>query len=205
MSKKRGLSLEEKRTRMLEIFTEKNEFFHLKEIEKLAPKLKGITPMSVKEVLQGLVDDDLVNCEKVGSSSYYWTFSSQALNDRLKKTKKLNDELQNFTKKIASTKQGLTEAEETRKDSKGREELLQELAKLEKEKANLQVEIAKYKECDPEVVNAITDETQIAKESANRWTDNMFNLKSWIKRKFPIDEAVINKQFEIPEELDYVE
>nr|XP_026693349.1 meiotic nuclear division protein 1 homolog [Ciona intestinalis] len=205
MSKKRGLSLEEKRTRMLEIFTEKNEFFHLKEIEKLAPKLKGITPMSVKEVLQGLVDDDLVNCEKVGSSSYYWTFSSQALNDRLKKTKKLNDELQNFTKKLASTNRGLAEAEETRKDSKGREELLQELAKLEKEKANLQLEIAKYKECDPEVVNAITDETQIAKESANRWTDNMFNLKSWIKRKFPIDEAVINKQFEIPEELDYVE
>lgn len=42
-SKKRGLSLEEKRKRMLDLFIEKNEFLHLKEVEKLAPKLKGIS------------------------------------------------------------------------------------------------------------------------------------------------------------------
>jgi len=41
MSKKRGLSLEEKRTRMLEIFYEKKDFFLLKELEKIAPKEKG--------------------------------------------------------------------------------------------------------------------------------------------------------------------
>jgi hypothetical protein len=41
MSKKRGLSLEEKRTRLLEVFFEKKEFFQLKELENIAPKLKG--------------------------------------------------------------------------------------------------------------------------------------------------------------------
>ena len=41
MSKKRGLSLEEKRTKMLEIFYEKKDFFLLKELEKIAPKEKG--------------------------------------------------------------------------------------------------------------------------------------------------------------------
>jgi hypothetical protein len=41
MSKKRGLSLEEKRMRMLEIFYEKKDFFLLKEMEKIAPKEKG--------------------------------------------------------------------------------------------------------------------------------------------------------------------
>jgi hypothetical protein len=41
MSKKRGLSLEEKRTRMLEIFYEKKDFFLLKEMEKIAPREKG--------------------------------------------------------------------------------------------------------------------------------------------------------------------
>ena len=39
MSKKRGLSLEEKRSRMLEIFYEKKDFFLLKELEKIAPKV----------------------------------------------------------------------------------------------------------------------------------------------------------------------
>ena len=53
-SKKRGLSLEEKRQRMLEIFYTKKEFFLLKELEKIAPKEKGITSQSVKDVLQSL-------------------------------------------------------------------------------------------------------------------------------------------------------
>ena len=41
MSKKRGLSLEEKRTKMLEIFYDKKDFFLLKELERIALKEKG--------------------------------------------------------------------------------------------------------------------------------------------------------------------
>ncbi|CDR43523.1 RHTO0S08e02696g1_1 [Rhodotorula toruloides] len=42
---------------MLDLFRETKEFYKLQELEKLAPKTKGITSMSVKEVLQSLVDD----------------------------------------------------------------------------------------------------------------------------------------------------
>ena len=41
MSKKRGLSFEEKRTRIRELFYERKDFFLLKELEKIAPKEKG--------------------------------------------------------------------------------------------------------------------------------------------------------------------
>jgi DNA-binding transcriptional MerR regulator len=44
--------------------------FHPQEIEKLASK-KGVTLQSVKEVLQGLVDDDLVSMDKVGIQNVY--------------------------------------------------------------------------------------------------------------------------------------
>ena len=40
-SKKKGLSLEEKRQRMMEIFYETEDVFLLKDIEKIAPKSKG--------------------------------------------------------------------------------------------------------------------------------------------------------------------
>lgn len=40
------------------------------EVEKLAAK-KGVTIQSVKEVLQGLCDDDLVCMEKVGIQNVY--------------------------------------------------------------------------------------------------------------------------------------
>ena len=46
---------------MLELFHEKKDVFQLKELEKICPKEKGITSMSVKDVLQSLVDDNLVS------------------------------------------------------------------------------------------------------------------------------------------------
>ena len=42
-SKRRGLSVEEKRTRLLELFFEKKDFFQLKELEKMGQKEKGIS------------------------------------------------------------------------------------------------------------------------------------------------------------------
>ena len=74
MSKRKGVSFEEKRIRMLELFYEKREFFTLKELEKIAPKEKGIVAQAVKDVLQTLVDDGLVRSEKIGTSVYFWTF-----------------------------------------------------------------------------------------------------------------------------------
>jgi hypothetical protein len=51
---------------MMELFFETKDVFQLKDMEKIAPKEKGITAMSVKEVLQSLVDDGMVDCERLG-------------------------------------------------------------------------------------------------------------------------------------------
>ncbi|KAG9087154.1 hypothetical protein FS749_003138, partial [Ceratobasidium sp. UAMH 11750] len=72
----RGLSAEEKRVKLVEIFHETRDFYQLKELEKLGPKLKGIVSQSVKEVLQSLVDDNLVQSDKIGSSNFFWCFPS---------------------------------------------------------------------------------------------------------------------------------
>ena len=75
--KKKGLSVEEKRKRMIEFFYETTEVFQLKDIEKRCSKEKGITLQTVKEILDGLVDDGLVDAEKVGTSNYFWAFPSK--------------------------------------------------------------------------------------------------------------------------------
>ena len=36
--------------------------------------------MSVKEILQSLVDDDLVDSDRIGTSNYFWAFPSKAAN-----------------------------------------------------------------------------------------------------------------------------
>ena len=38
------------------------------------------------------------------------------------------------------------------------------------ERAELQKELERYRECDPEVIDAMKEETKVAKEAANRWT-----------------------------------
>jgi len=38
-----------------------------------------IASMSVKEVLQSLVDDNLVDTDKIGTSIYFWAYPSKAM------------------------------------------------------------------------------------------------------------------------------
>ncbi len=64
MASKRGLSADEKKKRMLDFFFEKQDFFQLKDLEKLCSVEKGITVNTIKDILTSLVDDGLVDTEK---------------------------------------------------------------------------------------------------------------------------------------------
>uniref|UniRef100_UPI0037E9AAE6 meiotic nuclear division protein 1 homolog isoform X1 n=1 Tax=Semicossyphus pulcher TaxID=241346 RepID=UPI0037E9AAE6 len=205
MSKKKGLSLEEKRTRMMEIFFETKDVFQLKDIEKIAPKTKGITPMSVKDVLQSLVDDNMVDCERVGTSNYYWAFPSKALHARKHKLEELQKQDSEAKQRKVSLQKAVEKAKVGREDTKERGSLLKELKALREEKTQLQAEVEKYRECDPEVVEEMKKSNVVAKEAVSRWTDNVFAIKSWTKKKFSFDDSRINKAFGIPEDFDYMD
>jgi Fe2+ or Zn2+ uptake regulation protein len=56
----KGLSVDEKRKRMIDFFYEKQDFFQLKDLEKLCSVEKGITVNTIKDILMNLVDDGLV-------------------------------------------------------------------------------------------------------------------------------------------------
>ncbi|PIO56585.1 Mnd1 family protein, partial [Teladorsagia circumcincta] len=111
-SRKKGLSLEEKRAKMLELFYESQEFFQMKELEKIAPKQKGVIAQSVKEVTQSLVDDGLVECEKIGTFVCYWAFPSKALQTRKRKLKELEESVCDLEAKI---KEGTAQLKELKK------------------------------------------------------------------------------------------
>lgn len=50
--------------------------------------------MSVKEVLQSLVDDNMVDTERVGTSNYYWAFPSKALHARKRRLEELEGQVE---------------------------------------------------------------------------------------------------------------
>uniref|UniRef100_G3MNW5 Meiotic nuclear division protein 1 homolog n=1 Tax=Amblyomma maculatum TaxID=34609 RepID=G3MNW5_AMBMU len=204
MSKRKGVSAEEKRQRMLQVFYEKKDVFQLKDLEKIGPKEKGVIAQAVKDVVQSLVDDGLVDSEKIGTSVYFWSFPSKAVSTRKRKIDDLKSKVEDVQKKLKSVENQLAKAQVGREDSSEREKLIAQLSELEQSRDELSAELQKHRDCDPEVLEEIKKQTVVAKDAANRWTDNIFAIKSWVKNKFFIEEAVLNKQFNIPEELDYI-
>uniref|UniRef100_A0A8C5DVK8 Meiotic nuclear division protein 1 homolog n=1 Tax=Gouania willdenowi TaxID=441366 RepID=A0A8C5DVK8_GOUWI len=172
MSKKKGLSLEEKRTRMMEIFFDSKDVFQLKDIEKIAPKSKGISPMTVKDVLQSLVDDNMVDCERVGTSNYYWAFPSKAVHARKHKLEELQKQASEAKQRKESLQKAVEKAKIGRQDTKERSSMLKELQALREERTQLQAELEKYRECDPEVVEEMRKSNVVAKEAVSRWTES---------------------------------
>ncbi|CAH1801137.1 unnamed protein product [Owenia fusiformis] len=205
MSKRKGLSVEEKRSRMMDFFFEKKDFFLLKELEKQCQKEKGITSMSVKDIVQSLVDDGMVDTDKIGTSIYFWAFPSKASQNRKRKINELEEELKEVEKKYAETQEKCQKMKIGKEDTDERHQILKELQSKTEEHEHLLKDIERFKECDPEMLEAMKQEVDVAKEAANRWTDNVFSTKSWVKNKFCVEDSVIDKQFGIPEDLDYVE
>lgn len=76
MSKKRGLSLEDKRNVILQIYHDSRIPYNLKEIESRGSKA-GVVSQTIKDVNQSLVDDSMVMVDKIGSANIYWSFPSK--------------------------------------------------------------------------------------------------------------------------------
>ncbi|KAL8624693.1 hypothetical protein ACOMHN_038239 [Nucella lapillus] len=204
-SKKKGLSFEEKRTRMIDLLYEKKDFFQLKDLERMGPKEKGITSQSVKEVVQSLVDDALVDTDKIGTSIYFWAFPSKASQNRKRKIEDLTKKLRDLESKKQDVQSQLVKARVGKDDTEERSSVQSDLSEARDTLKQLEGELAKYCESDPEVLEQQKKETTTALEAANRWTDNVFSIKSWVKNKFCCEESVLDKQFDIPSDFDYVE
>lgn len=207
MSKKRGLSLEEKREKILQIFYDSQDFFLLKELEKSGPK-KGVISQSVKDVVQSLVDDDLASKDKIGTSVYFWSLPSCAGNQLRTVHRKLNSDLQSSKKRHAELVDQCEALRKGREESDEREEALAELKTIEMKYNELKEEMEKYADNDPAAVQAMKEAIEVAHAAANRWTDNVFTLRQWCSNNFPQAKEQLENMYQeagITDEFDYLE
>ncbi|XP_022144944.1 meiotic nuclear division protein 1 homolog isoform X1 [Momordica charantia] len=214
MSKKRGLSLEEKREKMLQIFYDSQDFFLLKELEKLGPR-KGVISQSVKDVVQSLVDDDLVFKEKIGTSVYFWSLPSCAGNQLRNVYRKLESDLQTgknrleeLTEQCDALKKGREESECFLSCQEERKEALAELKAIELKYNELKVEMVQYADNDPAAFEAMKNAIEDAHAAANRWTDNIFTLRQWCSNNFPQAKEQLENMYKevgITDDFDYLE
>ncbi|EYU30672.1 hypothetical protein ABFS83_11G055300 [Erythranthe nasuta] len=207
MSKKRGLSLEEKREKMLQIFYDSQDFFLLKELEKSGPK-KGVISQSVKDVIQTLVDDDLVFKDKIGTSVYFWSLPSCAGNQLRSIQKKLDSDLQTSKKRYIELTDQCNALKKGREESDERETALGDLKAIQQKYNELKDEIAQYSDNDPATFEAMKKAIEVAHASANRWTDNIFTLRQWCSNNFPQAKEQLDSLYNevgITDDIDYLE
>jgi len=203
--KKRGLSLEEKRTKMLEIFYEKKDVFQLKELEKLGPAEKGVIAQSVKEVVQSLVDDGYVDSERVGTSQYFWAFPSKAMQTRKRKLEWCENREAELDLKYNLEIAEINAAKMSRTENPERNQALAAVHLGRMENERLKVALNQFRDSDPEVIRKEREDITKFIACANRWTDNIFAFRTWLKDKFSMDVTEINNSFQISDDMEYVE
>lgn len=137
-----------------------------------------------EEVNNALVDDGLVDKEKIGGSNFFWSFPGKK--DRLLQIQyeTLLEEIEASKIRLADAESKLADAKRGREDEDGeRATKLARLAALEKEKQSLTTELESLKENDPQALADLEQEYKLVLAAANRWTDNIFQVSSRHKRK----------------------
>ena len=134
---KKGLSRDEKLQKVQELLHESKTAMTLKELEQKCYKDKGVVANTVKDIAQELVSDNLICCEKIGLSNYYWSFPSQALVVRRTKEAALQDSIASKKRRRDElvAEQDQLEAARVDDDATARSEKLQKLAALRDEEA----------------------------------------------------------------------
>lgn len=149
MSSKKGLSKDQKKAKMLEIFHESGEVFNYKEIEKIAQKKKGIVLQSVKAILQELIDDGAVETKKTAGTVLYWSFKA-------KKSKVLNEQISNIKEvlsqensRAAKIQEILDKLQDSKSNMEEIQKIQEEISDLAREKEELESKLKSLKENNP--------------------------------------------------------
>jgi len=152
--------------------------------------------------LQSLVDDGLVQGDKIGSSNFFWSFPSQRgaiLQGRLDVVKETRG---SYESQMAELRAAVQAEKAARPESEERVVLLETLAASKKELAILEKELSDYGACDPTKVEDKKRGVTLAKEASIRWTDNYSMLLSHFTRQTCLNPDEIRKYLEIGDDYE---
>lgn len=91
-----------------------------------------------------------------------------------------------------------------REDTAQRTADLAKLATLQAEKAALEAELKTFADSDPDTLVELKKHAAAAKAGADRWTDNVWVLKSYLVNKCGKEPKEADKILGITEDFDYV-
>ena len=148
---------------------------------------------------QSLVDDFLVNSDKIGSSNFFWSFPSKHGQDLKRKRDLMLDTVQSSGSLDEKLENALSNRSHPDRKAK-----MQKLRSLLEEDKELDIMIQKNKENDPAELQRILKQVAMNKESVNRWTDNIWAVKKFLTKSKGLGSKEADKFLKINAGFDYV-
>ncbi|KAG0147220.1 hypothetical protein CROQUDRAFT_656324 [Cronartium quercuum f. sp. fusiforme G11] len=201
MSKRTGVSAEEKLSRMINFFHSSNSFYTIKDLQKLVPKATGIVSQSVEDTVKSLVDDGLVKLEKVGSVNLYWSFTSEQAVSINRAIKKQDQELQILKASVLNLERTVELESVDREDTLERQIGLQDILQLQTIIKALQEELEKCTVMNSERIEEKVKLCELYKSGAENWTDNLSTLAKHCLDQFMMDHSTFCREFGL--EVDF--
>ncbi|CCW62537.1 unnamed protein product [Phytomonas sp. EM1] len=226
MSKKKGLSAEEKVEKVAGWFESHPEPYTLKELQSLIPKSTGVIYQSIEECVEILVAENRLHQEKIGVQTLVWKFpltelqKQHALAMELKTVKNSKTPAARLaTMSVAALQarrrilgENLTRLNaailqrqgEVGSPTESKSEM-QQLETLTRRRARLRTELQQLAAFDPGVMDKLHAAITIAVEAANRWTENFFLLENYITSRMGQSSKELRALLCIPSEFDYID
>ncbi|KAF2072234.1 hypothetical protein CYY_006457 [Polysphondylium violaceum] len=200
-SRKKQYTPEEKKAKLLEFFHKTADVYPGKEVESEGSKYTGFTMIVVKETLATLVEEGLVQTDKIGSSNYFWSFASFDLEQKKQQIADLVESIETIRDKITQQQEKNDAYQKERQESDERTKNIDKLEQLRQTSTTLKQELAKYG--DYELIESVKEDIKIAISAINRYTDNISSLRNFCDRKYSIQSSDFNRSFEIDPNMDY--
>ncbi|KAL4454211.1 hypothetical protein ABPG74_012168 [Tetrahymena malaccensis] len=207
MKRVKGLSAQEKQKAILEIFFETRDIFNKDEIEKEAKKKRINNPQDVQDILKVLVQDNLINKDKVGIGSFFWSFPNEKKDEMVKVIKGLDEKMISCNQKILETESKII-TEQSLRTSDDRDDILSQHQNLKKIVEQKLKQVNLLKRNDPKRVQEMKNKIEQYRNLANLWGDNIEALLSFLKKKFYMNAQDLKNYkevFEIDQEIEYIE
>jgi len=168
--------------------------------------LTYLVSQAVKDLLDELASDNLIEKDKIGSGNYFWAFPSKAITTREAKLAQYNSQIENLENGIKELTDRKRKAMEARPDTAERAATLSELSELRVKHAKLDERLKMYAANDPEKLKQLEKGVVVSRDAANRWTDNIYQVMDFYKsRMSEWNEEQFMKHFGLPVELNEVE
>jgi outer membrane murein-binding lipoprotein Lpp len=204
---KKGVSAEEKKLRMVSMFTESGEVWTMKDVEKGAGN-KGIIAQAVKDVLKEVCGDDLVHEEKVGISTYYWAFPGETGVKKRRDRDHVSSEVERLNKQVKLLEEDERKAKEAAEAAAGESAAVSKfeasVASLRARRDEVRAETQRLESASSQDLRARRKDIPVLRDSANRWTDNLFEIRKQLTEKFGMEGKSVDQQFGTSG-LDYVD